>query len=298
MIPAIKENKQRLWYLIFAVCLTVLLLYINFPSEALTDYIRAEAEKRYPDINIGFDKIGLTLSPGIKIRGLRISLKQDPDIPVYISEKSSVSVSILGWIKGDAKYYFKSKVKGGELSGSIEEKNDVKNGRIEASIDIKDIKLDENIFIHPAISQRIEGTLTGKIKLIGDLSDPLRGNTEIYLDLADGKVKFLKPFLGMDRVEYREINFSGVLDNRKLNIKDLNMTGGPVNGNATGTVQISNDFWSSRLSITAEIEPSPSLAQEMPGVEKAVNLMKNKMRDGRLPVDIRGTLERWSYNFR
>ena len=285
-----KDNKQRLWYLIFAVCLTVLLLYINFPSEALTNYIRVEAEKRYPNINIGFDKIGLTLSPGIKIRGLRISLKEDPDTPVYVSEKSSVSVSIIGWLKDEPKYYFKSKVKGGEISGFLEEKNEVKKERVDATINIEGISLDENIFIHPIINERLGGRLTGKITFMGNLSSPFRGNTELSFNLVDGKFKFRKPVFDLDALQFKKIDISGVIDNRRLNIKDLILTGGPISGSATGTVQINDDLLNSRLNLKTELEPSPSLSREMPEVWKAINLI-NKMKNGKLLIDFTGTID-------
>ena len=293
-----KDNKKRLWYLIYIIGLTVVLLYIKFPTKVLTNYIKAQAEERYPELNISFDKIGLSLSPGITIGGLKISLKEDPDTPVYVSKKSSVSLSILSWLKGDSKYYFESKVKDGEISGYLEEKDIAKKERIEAAINIEDIKLDENIFIHPLISQRIEGTVTGKIKFIGDLADPMRGNTEISLDMADGKFILKKPLLDMDVVDFQKISLSGVLDNRRLNIKDLDMTGGPVSGSASGTIQINNVFLSSRLRLKAEIEASPTLDRDAPGVGKAFDLMKNKIKDGKLHIDIRGTIDRPLPQFR
>lgn len=294
----ISNNKNWLWYTCYAAVMTVFFLYVLFPSRALTDYVRTELESRYPEINVSFKKIGVSVSPGINIRGLKIALRENPGTPVYVSEKTSVRVSIPGWLTGDPKYFFKSKVQGGEISGFIEQKEIAKKERIESTINFKDIKLDENVFIDPVISQTLEGTLTGEIKYIGDLPDLLRGNAEISADMTDGSIKLVKPFLGMDTVEFKKISLSGVLDNRRLTIKDLNMTGGPFSGSATGTVQINNNFPSSRLNLRAEIEPSPSLMQENPNVGKAIDLVKNQMKGGKLPVNIRGTIERRLYNFR
>jgi type II secretion system protein N len=292
-----KENKPWLWYLIFSVCLTVVLLYIKFPSETLTNYIRVQAEKSYPDISIGYKKIGLTLPPGINIKGLSISLKEDPETFVYESEKTTIRISILGWLKGDNKYFFESAVKDGVISGFFEEKNEMKKERVDATIDIKGVSLDKNIFIHPALSERLEGILTGKITFMGNISDPLKGNTEIHLDMTDGKVKLKKPFLDLDALEFKKMNISGIIDNRRLNIKDLNMTGGPLNGSATGTVQIRDDLLNSRLNLKAEIEPSPSLSQDMPEVGNTISMMSNIMKDGKLRIDIQGTLDRPSPKF-
>ena len=292
------KNNSRLWYIIYAVVLTVLFLYVMFPSAALTKYIREQVEKRYPDINISFNKVNLSLLAGIKIRGLKISSRENPGIPVLISEKSSVRISIPAWLKGDPRYYFESKVKGGEISGFVEEKNSVNKDRIDASIDIENVKLDGNVIIHPVISKRLEGILTGKIKFMGELPDLLRGNAEISLDLADGTFKLVNPVLDINEIGFKKISLSCVLDNRRLSIKDLIMTGGPVNGSATGTVLLSNNLFSSRLGLTGEIEPSPSLFQDMPKVGKAINLIKNGMKDGKLKIEIHGTLEKPLYKFR
>lgn len=294
----LKDNKQWLLYLLFAVFLTVLLLYIKFPSEALTNYVRVKAEKGSPGIIIDFKKIGLTLAPGIKIKGLSISLREDPETPVYVSEKTSIRVSVLGWLTGDSKYFFTSIVKGGEISGVLKEKNEVKKERIEASIDIKGIRLDDRSFIHPVISERIEGVLTGKVTYTGNLSDPLKGDVEIFLDIADGRIKLKEPVLDMNVLEFKDINISGVMDNRRFTVKDLNMTGGPVSGNATGTVQIDNVFLNSRLNLRAELEPSPDLSRDMPEVGNAINAMKNLMKDGKFRLDIQGTLDRPLPKFR
>ena len=292
------KNNSRLWYIIYAVVLTVFFLYVMFPSTALTKYIREQVEKRYPDINISFNKVNLSLLAGIKIRGLKISSRENPGIPVFISEKSSVRISIPGWLKGDPRYYFDSKIKGGEISGFVEEKNSVNKDRIDASIDIENVKLDGNVIIHPVISKRLEGILTGKIKFVGDLPDLLRGNAEISLDLADGRFKLVNPVLDINEIGFKKISLSCVLDNRRLSIKDLIMTGGPVNGSATGTVLLSNNLFSSRLGLTGEIEPSPSLFQDMPEAGKAINLIKNGMKDGKLKIEIYGTLEKPLYKLR
>lgn len=292
----IKEDKQWLWYTIFAVCFTILLLYIKFPSEAVTKYVRVEAEKNFPDLNINFRKIGLALSPGIKIEGLRVSFKEAPDTPVYISEKSSIRISILSWLKGDPKYYFKSNVKGGEISGFIEEKNELKKERMDATIDIKGVKLDENSFIHPIVRERIEGILSGKVTFMGNLSDPIRGNSVLSLNLSEGSYKLKEPFLGINRIGFKNINLSGIINNQRFNIKDMKMTGGPFSGTATGTVRInSSNLFNSRLDLKAEIEPTPSLAQDMPGVER---LIKNMMKGGKLRVDLQGTIESPSFKIR
>ncbi len=295
----ITNEKSRLCYIIYVVVLTGFFLYVMFPSRALSNYVKSKVEKRYPEVSISFEKIGLSISPGLKIMGLKIALKQNADTPVYVSEKSSVRFSIPGWLKGNPKYYFKSKVKGGAISGFLEEKDSANKERVDVTIDIGGITLDKDLFIHPVISQRLEGILTGKIKFMGESNGLLSGNTEISLYLAEGKLKLVNPILNLNEISFNKISLSSILDNRRLNIKDLIMTGGPINGTATGAVQLDNNILSSRLRLSMEIEPLPSLFRNMPEAGNATNnLIKDMMKNGKLKIDIQGTLEKPSYEFR
>jgi len=290
MNQPVKKDEKRLWYLAYIIILTVILLYILFPERALTDYFKSQAENRYPNLNIEFDEINLSLSPGIKIYGLKISSKEDPDTPVYMSKKTLIQPSILGLLTGNSSYSFESSVNGGEISGFLKKKITNKKERVEATIDFNKIILDENVLIDPILGQRVEGILNGKITFMGDLFNLLNGNAEVSLELTDGKINLKKPFIELNEIEFDKINISGVLDKRKFNIKSLDITGSDINGSGSGDIPLKDNILSSRLRLKVEIEPSPTLLQENPLVDTAVRLIKKRAKDGKYIIDIKGTI--------
>ncbi len=285
MIVALKGNK-RYWYIIYIAVLLVVLLYVMFPDRILNSFLSVQVEKRFPDLNISFEDTGFILPLGIKIRGLEVALRDNPYVPLYVSEKTSIRISLTGLLFGSNKVTFSSRVNGGEISGVFEEKE--KEGcNITAVID--DIILDGKPFIRPELSREIEGTLNGKINYTGDPAGYIRGNGDISLEMANGRFKLAMPLFDVDGIGFKRITLKGVLDNMNLNIKDLSMTGGPFNGRAKGDVQLKQDIYSSGLRLSAEITTAPDMKKEMPDLLRAIESSKI-MKGGKLLLDIKGTL--------
>jgi type II secretion system protein N len=285
MIEALKGNN-RYWYLIYIAVLLVVFLYVMFPDSILNSFLSAQAEKRFPDFNISFKKTGFTLPLGVNIRGLEVALKDNPDEPLYVSEKTSVRVSITGLLFGHMKLTFSSRVNGGEISGVFEEKD--KDGCNITAV-IEDIILDGKPFIHSELSEYIEGTLSGKINYNGEFAGYIRGNGNISLEMVNGGFKLPIPLFDVEGIRFERVSLTGVLDNINLNIKDLSMTGGPFNGRAKGDVQLKEDIFSSGLRLSAEITTTPAMKKEMPEVSRAIESSKI-MKGDKLLLDIKGTL--------
>jgi type II secretion system protein N len=280
------KGKNRYWYLIYIAVLLVVFLYVMFPDNVLNSFINVQAEKRFPDLNIRFEKTGFIFPLGIKIRGLEVALKDNPDELLYVSKETSVRVSVLNLLFGDTKLAFSSKVNGGEISGIFEEK-DKETCNITA--DMADIIFDEKPFIHPELSREIEGTLSGKINFTGELAGYIRGIGNISLKMVNGRFKQTIPLFDVDGIKFEMISLKGVLDNMNLNIKDLSMTGGPFNGKAKGDIQLKQDILLSGLRLSAEITPAPGMKKEMPEVARAIESSKI-MKGGKLRFDIQGTI--------
>lgn len=287
MIQALKGNN-RYWYLLYIAVLLVIFLYIMFPDSILKGFISAQAEKRFPDLSIKFEKTGFILPLGIKIRGLEVALKDNPYEPIYESEKTTVRVSVTGLLFGDVKLTFSSRVNGGEISGVFKEK-DKEGCNITAVIDA--IILDGKPFIHPELSEYIEGTLSGKVAYTGELAGYIRGNGDISLEMVNGRFNLVMPLFDVDGIGFKRVSLTGALDKMNLNIKDLMVTGGPFNGRVKGDVQLKQDILSSGLRLSAKITTAPDMKKEMPELLRAIESSKI-MKNGSVLLDIQGTLKK------
>lgn len=283
------KNKKWFWYTAYIILLTVFFLYILFPSGLFTDFIKLEAEKNIPGINVEIDKIRPSVMFGINISGLKISSDENPETAIFNSEKTSISFSVIDLLKGRIKCRFKSAVKGGRISGFFSKKD---KDNIDALIEFKNINLDDKAFIHPVLNQRIEGALKGKVLFSGDPGNPVKGNTELFMELTRGRFKFKKTFFGINDIDVRGLDFSGEISNRKFLIKKLDLTGALMNGTASGSIDLAEDLLASRLNLKAEIEPSSALQHDNPDAGKALQLIENKKKDGKFFLIIGGTIDK------
>ncbi|GEM_PF-2814545 len=280
------KGNRRYFYLVYIAVLLILFLYVMFPDTILNSFLSAQAEKRLPDLSISFEDTGFILPLGIRITGLEVALRVKPDQPLYVSEKTSIRVSITGMLFGGNRVTFTSRVNGGEISGVIKERDrDICN----ITADINDIILDGGPFIHPETGKYIEGLLKGRISFTGNPSDLVAGNADIFLEVKNGRIKPGIPLFDIRDIGFESITVTGALDKMRLNIKDLLIKGGPFNGSAKGDVQLKRDILSSGLNLSARITPGPSLKKEMPDVAGAIE-SSGIMKNGRLILDIKGTL--------
>ncbi|NLA76006.1 MAG: type II secretion system protein GspN [Deltaproteobacteria bacterium] len=285
MIQAFK-GKNRYLYPVYIAVLLIFFLYVMFPDSILKGFLSSQAEDLFPDLSVRFEDAGFILPLGIKIRGLEVALKDSPHRPLYVSEKTSVRVSVPGLLFGGTKLTFSSRVNGGKLSGFYKEKD---KDICSISIDIDDIALDGNPFILPETGKYIEGRLTGRISFAGSLSDFINGKGSIFLEAKKGRIKPSMPLFDIRDIGFENISLTGALVNMRFNLKDLSMKGGPINGKARGDVQLKSDIISSGLKFSVEITPTPEMKSEMPDIAMAIE-SSNMLKNGRLRLDIQGTL--------
>jgi type II secretion system protein N len=265
-MQAFKENK-RYWYLIYIAVLLVIFLYVMFPDRILNSFLSAQAEKRFPALSISFKDTNFLLPLGVKVRGLEVALKENPDQPLYISEKTSIRVSLTGMLFGNNKITFSSRVNGGVISGVINEREkDICN--ISAVID--DVLLDGRPFVHPDTGKYIEGLLKGRINLSGNPSDLITGDGDIFLEAENGRIKPAIPLFDIRDIGFERISVTGTLEKMNFNIKDMSMKGGPFNGSLKGDVQLKRDISSSGLRLSAKITPGPAMKKDMPDIAKVI----------------------------
>ncbi|MBN1908012.1 MAG: type II secretion system protein GspN [Deltaproteobacteria bacterium] len=284
-MQAFKRNN-RYWYLVYIAVLLILFLYVMFPDRVLNSFLSAQAEKRFPDLNISFEDTGFILPLGIKIKGLEVALKDNPYVPIYVSEKTSIRVSITGLFFGGNKVTFTSRVNGGEISGVFEERD---KESCNITVDIDDIILDGRPFIHPDTGKYIEGMVSGRISFTGNPSDFIKGKGDISLEVNKGRIKPAMPLFDIRDIGFERISIAGALDKMRFTIKDMSMKGGPFNGSARGDVQLNRDIFSSGLMLSAKITPGPSMEKDIPDVARAIK-SSGIMKNGRLIFDIEGTL--------
>ncbi len=285
-------GNKWIWYCLYAVILAIFFIYILFPSKDIREYLIRSAGNIHPDLVVSIKKVSPTLPPGIKIKDIRMSLRNNPEEMVFQSEQIYVRPKILSLITGNNKYAFKGRLYDGTVSGLVQSAKSPDKNAVEVRISMENISIRENSGFFSKISDRVEGALNGNITYRGRINNPMSGDGDAEITLSEGLFKMARPVLGLDEIEFSEFKMEGNLKENRFNITRGDLTGEHMAGSISGPISLNNHIPDSRLNLKAEIELHPSIFQVSPEIRDALNMLKKGMKDGKLSFNIKGTIEK------
>ena len=299
MKQLILKNKKWIGYTLYCIILAASFLYFKFPSDGLKEYIQATAQKIYPGIQVTTGRLSPLFPAGLKLFKTAISLGENPEQIFFKADKISLRPKIWSLLKKSPVYYFNCSAYNGNLKGSTIINKDDSATSFSASIEFQDIRIDKNSPVPSIISDRLEeGTLKGTITYEGGNDISLtQGSGDATLTISEGLVKLAKPLLTLEAIDFDEISVRISLKKEKVSISNAELKGKYVIGTFSGTIYLDSDLPESRLDLKGEIEPTAAMLQDVPGAAVAVNLIKKRFKDGRLPVSFNGTIRDPKYNF-
>lgn len=291
------KNKKWLLYGIYCLVLTIVFLYLLFPSDILKNYFIEEIYRIHPGLKVRLDDINLSFPFDIKIEGLKISTDDSPNINIYESDDTLITPRIFAYLKGNSEYSFKSSTMGGDISGFVSLKDHSQHNVAKSRVIFRDIHLDKNVFIYPIVNDRLDGTLNGEINFTGSISSPQNGDCDMSLDLTDGKINLKNSILKLSAIDFHTIKLKAEMKNGKIDISDTELVGDGVKGNASGTIRLNKNFMASRLDLKGELELASSFFRDMPGIKNTLKIFTRARENGKLPFNVKGTIKEPLFNF-
>jgi type II secretion system protein N len=74
------KTKKWIAYTIYGILITVIFLYVRFPSDSAVDYLKSTVERSNPNVVLLIDSVKLCLPPGIKLSNIEVSFRDRPDL--------------------------------------------------------------------------------------------------------------------------------------------------------------------------------------------------------------------------
>ncbi|MBW2174917.1 MAG: type II secretion system protein GspN [Deltaproteobacteria bacterium] len=190
----ISKRKEWFAYLLFALILTVALLYYCFPSDAVRDYFRAMGLRANPRLALSVDRVEPSIFVGLKFLRTKVALEETPDRVILTADRLLIKPQLLSLLLGKSKFSFHCAAYQGDASGSVLFKKDPKMGFIDTEIALSNINVGNYPYLSHLIGRPLEGTLGGTISYSGH-NLMLDGSGKANLRLSNGKVNFVQPFL-------------------------------------------------------------------------------------------------------
>ncbi len=114
----------------------------------------------------------------------------------------------------------------------------------------------------------------------------LKDSGEASLTISDGLLKLAEPVLGVETVDFKEIQVKMSLKGQRISISTAELKGSKMTGTFSGAIDMDSDFMESRLDLHGKVEPAATFFRDVPGAGQAINLIK----DGKVPFTLKGTI--------
>ena len=282
--------KKWLGYLLFALILTVALLYYRFPSDALRDYLQSMAYSANPPLALSVDSLELSLPIGLKLVETQVALKDMPDTIILSADSLLVRPQVWSLFRGKPVYRFHCVAYRGDLVGSVYVEKDGTRDFIDTKIDLRNIHVADHAYLSQLIGRHVEGTLDGTVSYKGQRNPLVDGSGQANLRLSQGRVELLEPFITLESIDFNEMQIEVGLEKQQINLSRLELKGQQLHGTLSGTITLRQELAKSRLDLKGTIEPFAGLFKGPAGTGDTVQFFKQRFKGGAFPVVIQGTV--------
>jgi type II secretion system protein N len=250
----LKMNRAIAGYILAGIAMLLIFLYLRFPGEALTDYVKAAAAARYPGATFAIDTIRPSFPPGLALSDITVGFRDRPDAILH-ADSLSVRPGGLALLRGRLAIHVAAEGYGGEVRGKADFSRLFSlQGPLSATVDIRDLRIDKWAWLRELLTRQITGTLKGTVAFSGTAEAPKNGTGTVDFTLTNGSYPLQEGFLGLEKIDFSRVEGKASFRNKALTITQLTLTGDKLRCSLKGNILLADDFLSSQIDLNGTIE--------------------------------------------
>ena len=291
MAQSEKKKKRYFWYILYGILLLTALLYYRFPSDAFSEYIKASAERLYPQYRVSIGKLDLSFPSGLRLMHTALFQKARPADALFKAERLVIRPEILSLLKGNLKVGYTCRAYEGDVEGEVSVAELTAKAPFTASMQLRRIHIDAYPRLANLVGREVKGFLGGTVGFEGRLDLPLEGSGEANLRVMDGEIAFALPLLQLGSIRFDEMLVELALKKRRITLNRAELRGPEIQGTVSGTIMLRGEIEKSTLNLKGTMEPLSGAFTKGKGAGAAMQLIKQHLKRGKLSFTIHGTLE-------
>jgi len=250
----LRISRAIIGYPLAGIAMLLVFLYLRFPGEALTDYVKAAVATQYPGTTLSTDAVRPSFPPGLALSNITVGLRNRLD-PILRVDDLTVRPGGLALLRGRLAILAAAAGYGGEVRGKVEFSRLFSfQGPLTAAVDIRDVRVDKWAWLRELFVRQVTGTLKGAINLTGTAEALKNGTGTVDFTLTNGTYPLQEPFLGLDKIDYSRVEGKGSFRNGALKVTQLTLTGDKLRCSLKGNILLADDFQASKLDLNGTIE--------------------------------------------
>lgn len=288
----IVKNKKIFWYIIYFVLITIGFLFYAFPSESVEAYFQALAKDRLTGSDLSLENVSLSLPFGWKLHQAELIPKEGRKGLKLKAEGVYIQPDPWSFIKGKRIYQFEGQIYKGKVKGSIDFIDKKTGPPYSLRMTLSDIDFKSGQVFQGMGDRDLEGQLNGTLQYEAKSDNIYDGAGEAELMLSRGKTEVTLPLFNLDTLVFDRLVVKCQLKNGKLNLGQLEFNGPDIKATLSGSIILNRQgLLKSRLNLKGEITPLPEFFQKLGDNPSSLELLKKRLKGGKLTFMVSGTLD-------
>ncbi|MGM0453612.1 MAG: type II secretion system protein GspN [Thermodesulfobacteriota bacterium] len=281
-------TKKWAAYIAYTVLVTVLFLYLLFPSDTVKSYIGHRLAGLAPEISFDIDTLYPRIPPGLAVKNADVTYQNNPAVTLTQLSVQPAYLSLLG---AEPAVNFNGRLADGTLSGRAGLQTGTENQAIATELTFDGIELKKIPLIETLSPHRFSGQAAGEIQHQTQAGSWGTGRGTVRL--TECRVVFNRSILGIDELQFDRIAAEAKIENQRVEVTQIQFDGSMLSGSGKGSLQMRQPIENSRIDLTGSIKPHAELLKSAGGL-----IPKRYMDEGGIPVRITGTLNRPDFSLR
>ncbi len=245
----VKIKGNRIYYVLYAVAVALVFLYILFPSTALKMVLTDRLNQIHPNIHVTIAKLEPVLPPGVKLYNVDIFYR---DAALLNLDTVKATPGLLSLFGSRTILKFKSRAYAGWIDGRAEFNRHSRPGGATVDGRISGIELQRIAALNRLAAHNISGLLAGEFTYSGTGRN---GSLSAHLSLADSRVELAAALFGQEFFEFKDVDASLVLKNGALAVQKCRLKGNQLDAEISGTIGLRGSRGQNPLNFTGSVTP-------------------------------------------
>jgi type II secretion system protein N len=249
-----RMNRAIAGYILAGIAMLVLLLYLRFPAEPVTDYIKALAAARLPGMLLSIDTVQPAVPPGVEIVNATAGFRGRPEATLH-ADRLILQPGWLSLFRGRFAWVLTAEGYGGEVRGRIDYADVLTfRGPLSAEANFREIRIEKCAWLRDALARQITGTLKGSFSFSGVAGALNNGTGNLDFTLTNGTYQLLESLVGFDRLDFSKVDAKVSFRNGALKIAALTLNGEKIRVSLKGNILLADDIRESQIDLNGTIE--------------------------------------------
>lgn len=250
----LRMNRVLLGYILAGVAMLALLLYLRFPGETVTDYVKAVAAVRYPGMLLSIDTAHPAVPPGVELVNVTAGFRGRPEATLH-ADRLGIRPGWLSLFRGRFAFLLAAEGYGGEALGRIDYADIFSlQGPVSAEANFREIRIEKCAWLRDALARQITGTLKGSVSFSGAAEALNNGTGNLDFTLTNGTYQLLESLLGFDKIDFSKVDAKISFRNNAMKITGLTLNGEKLRISLKGNILFADDIRESQIDLNGTIE--------------------------------------------